>query len=290
MEEGSLRADVNVSVRRPGGSLGTRTETKNLNSLRFIQAAIDYEVARQIEIIEDGGAIDQETRLFDTATGSTRTMRSKEDAHDYRYFPDPDLLPMIVTQDEVDALASALPELPDDIRDRLMGEYGLSAYDASVITEERNTAQYYEAASDGRDRKLVANWMTVELFGALNKSGKTLENCPISPKNLGELVGLISNGSISGRIAKDVFADMFETGNGAAAIVDEKGLKQVSDSGAIETLIDQVLAANEDKVDDYRGGKDKLFGFFVGQVMKESGGQANPGMVNQILRSKLDGA
>ena len=290
MEEGSLRADVNVSVRRPNGPLGTRTETKNLNSLRFIQAAIDYEVARQIEIIEDGGAIDQETRLFDTATGTTRTMRSKEDAHDYRYFPDPDLLPMIVTQDEVDALASALPELPDDIRDRLMGEYGLSAYDASVITEERDTARYYEAASDGRDRKLVANWMTVELFGALNKSGKTLENCPISPEKLGELVGLISDGTISGRIAKDVFADMFETGKGAAAIVDEKGLKQVSDSGAIETLIDQVLAANQDKVDDYRGGKDKLFGFFVGQVMKESGGQANPGMVNQILRSKLDGA
>jgi aspartyl-tRNA(Asn)/glutamyl-tRNA(Gln) amidotransferase subunit B len=280
MEEGSLRADVNVSVRRPGGPLGTRTETKNLNSLRFIQAAIDYEVARQIEIIEDGGAIEQETRLFDTATGSTRTMRSKEDAHDYRYFPDPDLLPMIVTQDEVDALALALPELPDDIRDRLIGEYGLSVYDASVITEERDTARYYEAASDGRDRK----------FGALNKSGKTFENCPISPENLGELVGLISDGTISGRIAKDVFADMFETGNGAAAIVDEKGLKQVSDSGAIETLIDQVLAANQDKVDDYRGGKDKLFGFFVGQVMKESGGQANPGMVNQILRSKLDGA
>jgi len=269
MEEGSLRADVNVSVRRPGGPLGTRTETKNLNSLRFIQAAIDYEVARQIEIIEDGGAIDQET---------------------YRYFPDPDLLPMIVTQGEVDALASALPELPDDIRDRLMGEYGLSAYDASVITEERDTARYYEAASDGRDRKLVANWMTVELFGALNKSGKSLENCPISPEKLGELVDLISDGTISGRIAKDVFADMFETGKGAAAIVDEKGLKQVSDSGAIEALIDQVLAANQDKVDDYRGGKDKLFGFFVGQVMKESGGQANPGMVNQILRSKLDGA
>ena len=288
MEEGSLRADVNVSVRRPGKPLGTRTETKNLNSLRFIQMAIDHEVSRQIEIIEDGGKVDQETRLFDTSTGTTRTMRSKEDAHDYRYFPDPDLLPLFVTQDEVDKLAADLPELPDDIRDRLIGDYGLSAYDASVITEERETALYYEEASTDRDRKLVANWMTVELFGALNKSGKTLANCPVSPRMLGQLVELISNGTISGRIAKDVFADMFESGKMAQTIVDEKGLKQVSDSGAIETLIDQVLTANQDKVDQYRGGKDKLFGFFVGQVMKHSGGQANPGMVNQILRKKLD--
>jgi aspartyl-tRNA(Asn)/glutamyl-tRNA(Gln) amidotransferase subunit B len=289
MEEGSLRADVNVSVRRPGAPLGTRTETKNLNSLRFIQMAIDHEVARQIEIIEDGGEIDQETRLFDTSTGTTRTMRSKEDAHDYRYFPDPDLLPMVVTQDEVDALAAGLPELPDAIRDRLIGVYGLSPYDASVITEERETALYYEAASAGRDRKLVANWMTVELFGALNKAGKSLANCPVSPDMLGGLVELISDNTISGRIAKDVFAIMFETGKTAPAIVEEKGLKQVSDSGAIEGLIDKVLAANLDKVEEFRGGKDKLFGFFVGQVMKQSGGQANPSMVNQILRSKLDG-
>jgi aspartyl-tRNA(Asn)/glutamyl-tRNA(Gln) amidotransferase subunit B len=288
MEEGSLRADVNVSVRRPGTPLGTRTETKNLNSLRFIQMAIDHEVSRQIEIIEDGGKVDQETRLFDTSTGTTRTMRSKEDAHDYRYFPDPDLLPLFVTQDEVDKLAADLPELPDNIRDRLIGDYGLSAYDASVITEERETALYYEEASTDRDRKLVANWMTVELFGALNKSGKTLANCPVSPRMLGQLVELISDGTISGRIAKDVFADMFESGKMAQTIVDEKGLKQVSDSGAIETLIDQVLTANQDKVDQYRGGKDKLFGFFVGQVMKQSSGQANPGMVNQILRKKLD--
>ena len=288
MEEGSLRADVNVSVRRPGTPLGTRTETKNLNSLRFIQMAIDHEVSRQIEIIEDGGKVDQETRLFDTSTGTTRTMRSKEDAHDYRYFPDPDLLPLFVTQDEVDKLEADLPELPDDIRDRLIGDYGLSAYDASVITEERDTALYYEEASTDRDRKLVANWMTVELFGALNKSGKTLANCPVSPRMLGQLVELISDGTISGRIAKDVFADMFESGKMAQTIVDEKGLKQVSDSGAIETLIDQVLTANQDKVDQYRDGKDKLFGFFVGQVMKQSGGQANPGMVNQILRKKLD--
>ena len=288
MEEGSLRADVNVSVRRPGAEFGTRTETKNLNSLRFIQQAIDYEVARQIELIEDGGTVDQETRLFDTNTGTTRTMRSKEDAHDYRYFPDPDLLPLVVTKKEVDDLAAALPELPDDIRDRLINDYGLSPYDASVITEERDTAEFYEVASAGQDRKLVANWMTVELFGALNKSGQSLSDCNISPAMLGGLVGLISDGTISGRIAKDVFADMFETGKDAASIVDEKGLKQVSDSGAIEALIDTVIAANMDKVEEYRGGKDKLFGFFVGQVMKQSGGQANPGMVNQILKSKLD--
>ena len=289
MEEGSLRADVNVSVRRPGAPFGTRTETKNLNSLRFIQMAIDYEVARQIEILEDGGTIDQETRLFDTNTGTTRTMRSKEDAHDYRYFPDPDLLPLMVSQDEVDKLAAALPELPDQIRDRLIDDYGLSPYDAAVITEERATALYYEAASAGQDRKLVANWMTVELFGALNKAGKSLAQSPVTPENLAALVGLISDGTISGRIAKDVFADMFETGKAPDVIVAEKGLKQVSDSGAIETLIDDVMNANADKVAEYRGGKDKLFGFFVGQVMKASGGQANPRMVNDILRQKLDG-
>ena len=289
MEEGSLRADVNVSVRRPGDELGTRTETKNLNSLRFIQQAIDYEVARQIELIEDGGTVDQETRLFDTNSGRTRTMRSKEDAHDYRYFPDPDLLPLTVTQAEVDDLAAALPELPDDIRDRLINDYGLSPYDASVITEERENAAYYELASAGQDRKLVANWMTVELFGALNKSGQSLADCKVSPEMLAGLVGLISDGTISGRIAKDVFADMFESGKDAATVVDEKGLKQLSDSGAIEALIDTVIADNMDKVEEYRGGKDKLFGFFVGQVMKQSGGQANPGMVNQILKAKLDG-
>jgi len=289
MEEGSLRADVNVSVRRPGAAFGTRTETKNLNSMRFIQQAIDYEVARQIEIIEDGGEIDQETRLFDTSTGTTRAMRSKEDAHDYRYFPDPDLLPLVIEQAEVDELSAALPELPDAIRDRLTSEYGLSAYDAAVITEERETAAYYEAASVGRDRKLVANWMTVELFGALNRSGETLTGCKVTPEALGGLVGLIEDGTISGKIAKEVFADMFESGRDAAAIVEEKGLKQVSDSGAIGAMIDEVIAANTDKVEEYRGGKDKLFGFFVGQVMKASGGQANPGMVNQLLRARLDG-
>ena len=287
MEEGSMRADVNVSVRRPGEALGTRTETKNLNSVRFIMAAIDYEVARQIEVLEEGGEIVQETRLFDTATGMTRAMRGKEDAHDYRYFPDPDLLPLEFTQDLVDQIAQELPELPDQITARMTSDYGLSSYDAAVLTEERETAAFYEQAAEGQDKKLTANWMTVELFGALNKAGKSLQDSPVSPVQLGALVGLISDGTISGRIAKDVFADMFETSKDAADIIEEKGLKQVSDSGAIETLIDQVLADNQDKVDEYRGGKDKLFGFFVGQTMKLSKGQANPGMVNELLKKKL---
>ena len=287
MEEGSMRADVNVSVRRPGDELGTRTETKNLNSVRFIMAAIDYEVQRQIEVLEDGGEITQETRLFDTNTGMTRAMRGKEDAHDYRYFPDPDLLPLEFSQSLVDELKSQLPELPDQIRARMIGEYGLSSYDAAVLTEERETAAFYEEAAQGQDKKLTSNWMSVELFGALNKAGKSLSDSPISPAQLGELVGLISDGTISGRIAKDVFADMFETGKQASVIIEEKGLKQVSDTGAIEALIDQVLADNQDKVDEYRGGKDKLFGFFVGQTMKLSKGQANPAMVNELLKSKL---
>ena len=287
MEEGSMRADVNVSVRKPGDPLGTRTETKNLNSVRFIMQAIDYEVQRQIEIIEDGGTIDQETRLFDTNTGMTRAMRGKEDAHDYRYFPDPDLLPLEFEQSFVDELKAELPELPDQIRERMVGEYGLSSYDAAVLTEERETAAFYEKAAEGQDKKLVANWMSVELFGALNKAGKSLEDSPVSPAQLGGLVALISDGTISGRIAKDVFADMFETGKDADVIIEEKGLKQVSDTGAIEALIDQVLAENQDKVEEYRGGKDKLFGFFVGQTMKLSKGQANPAMVNEMLKSKL---
>ena len=289
MEEGSMRADCNVSVRRPGEALGTRTETKNLNSIRFIGMAINYEVARQIEILEDGGRIDQETRLFDTSTGMTRAMRSKEDAHDYRYFPDPDLLPLQLDQDWVDGLKQNLPELPDALKARLINDFGLSPYDATVISEDRATAAFYEDVAKGHDAKLAANWMTVELFGALNKLGKTLAESPITPSQLGELVGLIGDGTISGRIAKDVFAEMVETGGNATTIIEEKGLKQVSDTGAIEAMIDDVLAANQDKVDEYRGGKDKLFGFFVGQVMKASKGQANPGMVNQLLKSKLDG-
>ena len=288
MEEGSLRADVNVSVRRPGEALGTRTETKNLNSVRFIMQAIEFEVHRQIELIEDGGEVIQETRLFDTTTGMTRTMRGKEDAHDYRYFPDPDLLPLTFDDAFIDELKDGMPELPDEIKNRMVNEYGLSSYDANVLTEERETALFYELASDGRDRKITANWMSVELFGALNKAGIELAQSPVKPKQLGGLVDLISDGSISGKIAKEVFSAMFETGKDAKVIVEERGLKQVSDESAIISMIDEVLAANLDKVDEYRGGKDKLFGFFVGQVMKASKGQANPGMVNQLLKQKLD--
>ena len=288
MEEGSLRADVNVSVRKPGERLGTRTETKNLNSIRFIMQTIDYEVQRQIELIEDGGAVTQETRLFDTTTGMTRTMRGKEDAHDYRYFPDPDLLPLNFDDAFIADLKKDMPELPDEIKSRMVTEYGLSSYDANVLTEEKEVAAFYELASAGRDRKITANWMSVELFGALNKAGIDLAQSPVSPEQLGGLVDLISDGSISGKIAKEVFAEMFETGKDAKQVVDEKGLKQVSDEGAIISMIDEVLASNQDKVDEYRSGKDKLFGFFVGQVMKASKGQANPGMVNQILKQKLD--
>ena len=288
MEEGSLRADVNVSVRRPGEALGTRTETKNLNSVRFIMQAIEFEVQRQIELIEDGGEVIQETRLFDTTTGMTRTMRGKEDAHDYRYFPDPDLLPLTFDDAFIDELKDGMPELPDEIKNRMINEYGLSSYDANVLTEERETALFYELASDGRDRKITANWMSVELFGALNKAGIELAQSPVKPKQLGGLVDLISDGSISGKIAKEVFSAMFETGKDAKVIVEERGLKQVSDESAIISMIDEVLAANLDKVDEYRGGKEKLFGFFVGQVMKASRGQANPGMVNQLLKQKLD--
>ncbi|MBL6768478.1 MAG: Asp-tRNA(Asn)/Glu-tRNA(Gln) amidotransferase subunit GatB [Alphaproteobacteria bacterium] len=288
MEEGSLRADVNVSVRKPGEPLGTRTETKNLNSVRFIMQTIEYEVQRQIELIEDGGAVTQETRLFDTTTGMTRTMRGKEDAHDYRYFPDPDLLPLNFDDAFIADLKKDMPELPDEIKSRMVTEYGLSSYDANVLTEEKEVAAFYELASAGRDRKITANWMSVELFGALNKAGIDLAQSPVSPEQLGGLVDLISDGSISGKIAKEVFAEMFETGKDAKQVVDEKGLKQVSDEGAIISMIDKVLASNQDKVDEYRSGKDKLFGFFVGQVMKASKGQANPGMVNQILKQKLD--
>ena len=288
MEEGSLRADVNVSVRKPGERLGTRTETKNLNSVRFIMQTIEYEVQRQIELIEDGGAVTQETRLFDTTTGMTRTMRGKEDAHDYRYFPDPDLLPLNFDDAFIADLKKDMPELPDEIKSRMVTEYGLSSYDANVLTEEKEVAAFYELASAGRDRKITANWMSVELFGALNKAGIDLAQSPVSPEQLGGLVDLISDGSISGKIAKEVFADMFETGKDAKQVVKEKGLKQVSDEGAIKSMIDEVLASNQDKVDEYRSGKDKLFGFFVGQVMKASKGQANPGMLNQILKQKLD--
>jgi aspartyl-tRNA(Asn)/glutamyl-tRNA(Gln) amidotransferase subunit B len=289
MEEGSLRCDVNVSVRKPGDPLGTRCEIKNVNSVRFVMQAIEYEANRQIEIIEDGGTIDQETRLFDANKGVTRSMRSKEHAHDYRYFPDPDLLPLVIDAGYVERLRAGLPELPDERKARYMKDFGLSPYDAGVLVAEKETAAYYEAVAKGRDAKLAANWVISELFGALNRTGKSIEESPVTAKNLGGLIDLIADNTISGRIAKDVLAEMVETGREAGAIVEAKGLRQVTDTGAIDGVIDQVMADNADKVAEYRSGKDKLFGFFVGQVMKASGGKANPAAVNERLKAKLAG-
>ncbi|MEI8395263.1 MAG: Asp-tRNA(Asn)/Glu-tRNA(Gln) amidotransferase subunit GatB [Rhodospirillaceae bacterium] len=289
MEEGSMRCDCNVSVRRPGGPLGTRTETKNVNSIRFVMAAIEYESRRQIEIIEEGGTVKQETRLWDTGKGITRAMRSKEEAHDYRYFPDPDLLPLVLDPARVQAIKATLPELPDDKKARFLADYKLSAYDAGVLVAEQIKADFYEAVAKGRDPKLAANWVTGDLFGALNKVGKDVTESPVGAEALGGLIDLIADNTISGRIAKEVFEEMFATGKSAAAIVEEKGLRQVTDTGAIETAIDAVLAANAAKVAEYRSGKDKLFGFFVGQTMKATAGKANPALVNDILKKKLDG-
>ncbi len=289
MQEGSLRCDANVSVRKPGDELGTRCEIKNLNSLRFLRQAIEYEAARQVEIIEDGGTIAQETRLYDSGKGETRSMRSKEEAHDYRYFPDPDLLPITLTPEFVEEQRAFLPELPDEKKNRFIADYGLSVYDAGVLVAERDTADFFEAVAKGRDAKLAANWVISELFGRLNKAGRDVTDSPVSAHSLGGLIDLIADDTISGSIAKKVFDDMFETGKEAADIVEEQGLKQVTDTGAIEGIIDQVLADNQDKVEQYRGGKDKLFGFFVGQTMRASQGKANPKMVNELLRKKLDG-
>lgn len=288
MDEGSMRCDVNVSVRRAGEPFGTRCEIKNVNSVRFVQQAIEYESRRQVEILEEGGTILQETRLFDTKNGTTRAMRSKEDAHDYRYFPDPDLLPLVFDQSYVDRIRATLPELPDARKNRFTSELGLSLQDASVLVAEKDRAVFFEKAAKGRDAKIVANWLTTELMGALNKAEKDLGGSPVSAEQLGALVGLISDNTISGKIAKEVFAEMFETGKDPAAIVAEKGLKQVTDTGAIEKVVDEVVAENMDKVAEYRSGKDKLFGFFVGQIMKKSGGKLNPSMVNDLLKSKLD--
>jgi aspartyl-tRNA(Asn)/glutamyl-tRNA(Gln) amidotransferase subunit B len=286
MDEGSMRADVNVSVRRPGAKFGTRTETKNVNSIRYVKQVVDYEARRQIEVLERGGTIDQETRLFNVATGETRTMRSKEDAHDYRYFPDPDLLPLELDAAFVERIRASLPELPDAKKRRFMKDYGLSAYDAAVLAQDREKADYFETAAKGRDGKLAANWVTTELFGALNKAGKEIADSPIKAPMLGKLVELISDGTISGRIAKDVFAIMLETGGDPAAIVAERGLKQVTDAGAIEKAVEAIIAANPDQVAAVKE-KPKTFGWFVGQVMKATGGKANPAAVNDILKKKL---
>ena len=289
MEEGSLRCDCNVSVRKPGDPLGTRTETKNVNSVRYVMQAIEYEARRQIEVIEGGGTIRQETRLFDPGKGTTRAMRSKEHAHDYRYFPDPDLLPLEIEPAYIEQTRRALPELPDARKARYIADFKLTPYDSGVLVAEQETALFYEAVAKGRDAKLAANWVTTELFGALNRQNKAIQDSPVSAAALGGLIDLVSDGTINGRIAKEVFEAMVETGKDAALIVEEKGLRQVSDTGAIEKVIDEVMARNQDKVAEYRSGKDKLLGFFVGQTMKATGGKANPGVVNDLLKKKLAG-
>ncbi len=287
MEQGSMRADVNVSVRKPGGDLGTRTETKNVNSIRFMMQAIEYEAQRQVDLIESGGAVVQETRLFDANKMETRSMRSKEDAHDYRYFPDPDLLPVELDDAFLEECRASLPELPDAKRARYES-LGLTAYNAAVLTAEAETAFWFEdLLAEGVDAKQGSNWLMSELFGALNKLGKTLDESPVSPKQAAELLRLVADGTISGSISKQVFEIMLETGQAASAIVEEKGLKQTSDTGAIEAEIAKIMAANEDKVTEYRSGKDKLFGFFVGQTMKAMQGKANPQIINDLLKKAL---
>jgi aspartyl-tRNA(Asn)/glutamyl-tRNA(Gln) amidotransferase subunit B len=290
MEQGSMRADVNVSVRRPGEAFGTRTETKNVNSVRFIEAAIRYEANRQVEVLESGGAIVQETRLFDPDKGETRPLRSKEEAHDYRYFPDPDLLPLELSEAFLAECRASLPELPDAKRRRYEEALGLPAYNASVLTAEVETARWFEALLErlGENQAVRAsNWVISDLFGALNRLGKSIEDSPVAPAQAAELLALIADGTLSGTLAKQVFEIMLETGDDPARIVEERGLRQTSDTGAIEAEIARILAANADKVAEYRGGKDKLFGFFVGQTMKAMQGKANPQVVNELLKKAL---
>ena len=286
MDEGSMRADVNVSVRRPGEPFGTRCEIKNVNSMRFVAQAVEYEARRQIAVLEEGGTIRQETRLFNATTGETRALRSKEDAPDYRYFPDPDLLPLELDPAWVEGIRATLPELPDAKKRRFVDSYGLSAYDAGILAGDADAAVYFETVAAGRDAKLAANWVTQELFGALNKLGRDLAESPISAGQLGALIGLISDGTISGKIAKDVFAKMLETGDDPGAIVEREGLVQISDVGAIEAAIDALIAANADKVAEVKE-KPKAFGWWVGQAMKATGGKANPALVNDVLKQKL---
>ncbi|XYK81643.1 MAG: Asp-tRNA(Asn)/Glu-tRNA(Gln) amidotransferase subunit GatB [Labrenzia sp.] len=286
MDQGSMRADVNVSVRRPGGEFGTRCEIKNVNSIRFVGQAIEYEARRQMAILEDGGTIDQETRLFDSVKGETRSMRSKEEAHDYRYFPDPDLLPLEFTQSFVDELAEDLPELPDDKKARFVKDFGLTAYDADVLVAEKASADFFEEVAKGRDAKLAANWLINELFGRLNKEGKDLETSPVSAAQLGGIIDLIKAATISGKIAKDVFEIVWTEGGDPAQIVEDRGMKQVTDLGAIEAIVDEIIAANPDKVEQAKD-KPNLVGWFVGQVMKASKGKANPQAVNDLLKQKI---
>ena len=287
MEEGSMRADVNVSVRKANTKeWGTRCEIKNVNSTRFMAQAIEYEARRQIEILESGGKIDQETRLFDPNVGETRTMRSKEDAHDYRYFPDPDLLPLVLDEKWIAEIRASLPELPDAKKKRFVESYGLTAYDARVLSGDSEAAAYFETVAKGRDAKQAANWVTQELFGVLNKQGLALSQSPVKAEALGALLDLVKDGTINGKIAKDVFAKMIETGDAPGVIVEREGLKQVTDTGAIEKAIDELMAANAGKVADVQKNP-KAFGWWVGQTMKATGGKANPGVVNEILKKKL---
>ena len=287
MEQGSLRADVNVSVNKPGNELGTRCEIKNLNSFKFIHAAIVYEAKRQIKLIEQGESVNQETRLFNTQSGETRSMRSKEDAHDYRYFPDPDLLPLTLDDDWIKGLQETIPELPDQIKERFINEYSLSSYDANIIVSDKATSEYFEDVVKNRNPKLVTTWVTGELFSILNKKNLIIEDSPITSKQLGELIDNIENGKISNRQAKEVLEEMCESGKGALEIIDEKGLSQISDENEIESLVDNVLNSNPENVKKYKNGKDKLFGFFVGEAMKLSKGKANPKIVNDLIKKKL---
>lgn len=286
MEQGSMRADINVSVRRPGGEFGTRCEIKNVNSVRFAGQAIEYEARRQIDILEDGGEIDQETRLFDPKTGETRSMRSKEDAQDYRYFPEPDLLPLEFDDAFIEELAKDLPELPDEKRARFIKDFGLTAYDANVLVADRDSAAFYEAVAESRDGKLAANWVINELFGRLNKEDLAVTASPVSAEQLGGIVDLISKGDISGKIAKDLFEIVWTEGGDPAQLVEKRGMKQVTDTGAIEKIVDEIVAANPDQVAKAQENP-KLMGWFVGQVMKASQGKANPQAVNKILKDKL---
>jgi aspartyl-tRNA(Asn)/glutamyl-tRNA(Gln) amidotransferase subunit B len=286
MEQGSMRADVNVSVRRPGEDFGTRCEIKNVNSIRFVGQAIEYEARRQIAILEDGGVIDQQTRLFDPTKGETRSMRSKEDAHDYRYFPDPDLLPLEFTQEYIDELAKHLPELPDEKKARLVSDMGLTAYDASILVSEKAIADYFEKAASGRDGKMTANWIINNLLGKFNEAGQGIEETPVSPDQIGAIVDLIKAGDISNQIGKEVFEIVWNEGGSPAEIVESRGLKQVTDTGAIEAAVDEIIAANPDKAEQAKE-KPNLAGWFVGQVMKATGGKAAPQVVQQLVKSKL---
>ncbi|MFH5926725.1 Asp-tRNA(Asn)/Glu-tRNA(Gln) amidotransferase subunit GatB [Roseomonas xinghualingensis] len=289
MEQGSMRADVNVSVRKVGEGFRTRCEVKNVNSIRFVMQAVEAEARRQIEVWESGGTVDQETRLFDTSRGVTRSMRSKEDAHDYRYFPDPDLPPLVIDPAWIEELKAGLPELPDARCTRYVNEFGLSAYDAGVLVAEKETAAFYEEVAAGRDPKMAANWVMGDFFAILNKMGRGIEDSPISAKHLGALLDLIADKTLSGKMAKEVLEAMAETGKPPGTIVEERGLRQVTDTGAIEAAVDAILAANPDKIAQYKA-KPTLFGWFVGQVMKALKGQGNPALVNEVLKAKLDGA